>query len=469
MRGDQEIVVVVRREGELLVMRRAPERLGYWSLVSGGLEPDETPQEAAQRELLEETGLRAEVRQAARSRSRTRCSTIRLRFALATRRASSASPSTRSSRTPTAGLGADSRRRARPLPLVRPRRGRRAHGVRDDSRRASSRCGGAVRVGVDTSPLVQTRAGTARVVRGLLGCAARPPRVRARAPLVRWPGSCLERRAGRPLVPGAARPDAPAGWTSSTARPFGARSAPARQCRRSSRCTTSRSCARRRRSPAGTASTAGRGSTRVLRAADAIVAVSEFTQVGSDRARGRAGRARPRRAERGRRRLHARRPARGRRLRARGRDARAAEEPRSRGRRRPGGRRRAARGRRSRVGRSRRRRLGRRGSRRRARGALPRCALRRVPVAVRGLRPSRARGDGVRDTRRDVARDRDGGGRGRRRSPRRSAGRLRDRGGHPTRRARGATSSFRPASPGRSEFTWQRAADAVVELWRELA
>jgi 8-oxo-dGTP pyrophosphatase MutT (NUDIX family) len=62
VRGDQEIVVVVRREGELLVMRRAPERLGYWSLVAGGLEPDETPTEAAQRELLEETDLRAEVR-----------------------------------------------------------------------------------------------------------------------------------------------------------------------------------------------------------------------------------------------------------------------------------------------------------------------------------------------------------------------------------------------------------------------
>jgi 8-oxo-dGTP pyrophosphatase MutT (NUDIX family) len=62
VRGDQEIVVVVRREGEFLVMRRAPERLGYWSLVAGGLEPEETPQEAAQRELLEETDLRAEVR-----------------------------------------------------------------------------------------------------------------------------------------------------------------------------------------------------------------------------------------------------------------------------------------------------------------------------------------------------------------------------------------------------------------------
>ena len=63
MRGDQEIVVVVRRDGELLVLRRAPERLGYWSLVAGGLEPEETPLVAAQRELLEETGLTAEVRQ----------------------------------------------------------------------------------------------------------------------------------------------------------------------------------------------------------------------------------------------------------------------------------------------------------------------------------------------------------------------------------------------------------------------
>jgi lipoyl(octanoyl) transferase len=63
VRGDQEIVVVVRREGELLVLRRAPERLGYWSLVAGGLEPEETPRVAAQRELLEETGLKAEVRE----------------------------------------------------------------------------------------------------------------------------------------------------------------------------------------------------------------------------------------------------------------------------------------------------------------------------------------------------------------------------------------------------------------------
>ena len=63
LRGDQEIVVVVRREGAFLVLRRAPERLGYWSIVAGGLEPEETPREAAERELLEETGLRAELRE----------------------------------------------------------------------------------------------------------------------------------------------------------------------------------------------------------------------------------------------------------------------------------------------------------------------------------------------------------------------------------------------------------------------
>jgi len=62
VRGDQEVVVVVRRDGELLVMRRAPERLGYWSLVSGGLEPDETSWHAAVRELREETGLETQIR-----------------------------------------------------------------------------------------------------------------------------------------------------------------------------------------------------------------------------------------------------------------------------------------------------------------------------------------------------------------------------------------------------------------------
>jgi 8-oxo-dGTP pyrophosphatase MutT (NUDIX family) len=69
MRGDQEIVVVVRRQGELLVMRRAPERLGYWSIVAGGLEPEETSWHAAVRELREETGLEVQVRKLAISLS----------------------------------------------------------------------------------------------------------------------------------------------------------------------------------------------------------------------------------------------------------------------------------------------------------------------------------------------------------------------------------------------------------------
>ena len=60
MRGPDEVVVVVRRSAELLVLRRTPERLGYWSLVAGGVEPGETPATAARRELAEETGLEAE-------------------------------------------------------------------------------------------------------------------------------------------------------------------------------------------------------------------------------------------------------------------------------------------------------------------------------------------------------------------------------------------------------------------------
>jgi 8-oxo-dGTP pyrophosphatase MutT (NUDIX family) len=139
MRGAQEIVVVVRREGELLVMRRAPERLGYWSLVAGGVEPDETPQEAAQRELLEETGLRAEVRPLPVSLSYSLLDdppAIRARYAPGIERITVHAFVADADR-----LGADSRRRARRVPLVRSRRGRCTHGVRDD--RAALRAGAA--------------------------------------------------------------------------------------------------------------------------------------------------------------------------------------------------------------------------------------------------------------------------------------------------------------------------------------
>jgi 8-oxo-dGTP pyrophosphatase MutT (NUDIX family) len=57
LRGPDEVVVVVRRGSRYLVLRRVPERLGYWNLVAGGVEPGETPTDAAHRELLEETGL----------------------------------------------------------------------------------------------------------------------------------------------------------------------------------------------------------------------------------------------------------------------------------------------------------------------------------------------------------------------------------------------------------------------------
>ena len=55
-RPESVLVVIYTRTGEvLLLQRRKPE--GYWQSVTGSLEWDEMPRQAACRELVEETGL----------------------------------------------------------------------------------------------------------------------------------------------------------------------------------------------------------------------------------------------------------------------------------------------------------------------------------------------------------------------------------------------------------------------------
>lgn len=59
-------VVVVEHSSEkvsprVLLLRRVPERGGFWQPVTGRVEAGEAPHEAAQRELLEETGVEARV------------------------------------------------------------------------------------------------------------------------------------------------------------------------------------------------------------------------------------------------------------------------------------------------------------------------------------------------------------------------------------------------------------------------
>jgi len=57
-----EAIVAVRRGSLILVLHRSPGLGSYWHLVAGGVEEGETPEEAAVRELYEETQLRASVR-----------------------------------------------------------------------------------------------------------------------------------------------------------------------------------------------------------------------------------------------------------------------------------------------------------------------------------------------------------------------------------------------------------------------
>ncbi len=59
-RPESVLVLIYTGTGQVLLMeRKQPE--GFWQSVTGSLEVDETPQQAAVRELLEETGLEMAV------------------------------------------------------------------------------------------------------------------------------------------------------------------------------------------------------------------------------------------------------------------------------------------------------------------------------------------------------------------------------------------------------------------------
>jgi 8-oxo-dGTP diphosphatase len=59
----REVLIVVRRGTDFLVVHRSPENDAYWHQIAGGVEEGETFAEAAVRELREETGLEAALEQ----------------------------------------------------------------------------------------------------------------------------------------------------------------------------------------------------------------------------------------------------------------------------------------------------------------------------------------------------------------------------------------------------------------------
>ena len=326
----------------------------------------------------------------------------------------------------------------------------------------------AVKVGLDVAPLAQTGAGTARVVQGLSRRARGQAGARGRA------GSASAAAGARRPSPATSR-----GTRSGIARAArtarraplhdDARAAARARCPSSSPCTICALLRHPEAFPPWHRHTGRVALRHGVRRADAVVAVSAFTRdelvellgVPAERIRVVPNGVEPVFTPDG--------PCGGRRLRARRRHARAAQEPRPRGRGGPARGRRAAGRRGAGLGRGRGSRLGRPRRRRGARGALPRRALPRLPVALRGLRAAGARGDGVRDAGRDDARRRDGGGGGRRGGARRPARPGRDRGRDRARPRPGATSCAASGSSARAAFTWAHAADLVEALWRELA
>jgi ADP-ribose pyrophosphatase YjhB (NUDIX family) len=60
IRGDRAAVLIVRN-GKLLLLHREKRGEAYDALPGGTVEPGETPEAAAVREVLEETGLRVEI------------------------------------------------------------------------------------------------------------------------------------------------------------------------------------------------------------------------------------------------------------------------------------------------------------------------------------------------------------------------------------------------------------------------
>jgi 8-oxo-dGTP pyrophosphatase MutT (NUDIX family) len=63
VRTGVEVAVFVTRksDSEVLIVHRSPAQGGYWHVVAGGVESEESVAEAAERELHEETGLVARV------------------------------------------------------------------------------------------------------------------------------------------------------------------------------------------------------------------------------------------------------------------------------------------------------------------------------------------------------------------------------------------------------------------------